>query len=642
MEKINTNISPGGGGFAILKMSTPYYIVTFLILFLIIIAYLIFFNVNLTSMPSKSQEQETATILAYLISSILVVVCVTMFLPSLAELKNIFIQIGNVMYVILFTIAAILFYTLMSKDFMTNYTKFINPIVLGLGIYAFYKSIVTDYIGKLNINYERIKMLIILACFIALTTTFYSVNPGNVAEKYFGYSLLITSVCAIFTFLYIAVLMSIPDGWATGGEAGQSGNLLSKFSPFGVYGSILFLLFLIITTSLIAYNKKSFFADGVKSSSIILLVLIISILWITMLCANLFSDSSVSANNFMDITNVGFFKKALLAIFGLILSGLFIYWITYNIENLSGKSGITHFILNIILVVIVLGLIYKTINVRLPAGNAKKNSFFTLIINTLLYIPCLVNGTFDSIGKTFVGEYNAAESGSFIMLIVAILLLVIYFKGPSLANSISSQGGKQLVNQPVYMDTQYNLGNYIELNGGSDTFDYQYAISCWFYLDAVPPNTNENYNKYTSLLNFGNKPNILYNGKENSLMITMQQKDLKDVTKNKLIDFDSEGNRIIYVNKSVLLQKWNNIIINYNGGTMDIFLNGELVKSAPEVVPYYTIDKLTIGENGGIKGGMCNVIYFRKSLSASNIYYLYSTMKGQNPPVINPESSKNI
>jgi hypothetical protein len=360
-----------------------------------------------------------------------------------------------------------------------------------------------------------------------------------------------------------------------------------------------------------------------------------------MLCANLFSDSSVT-NKFLDVANVGFYKKALLAIFGIIISGLIIYLITYNIENLSGKSGITHFLLNIILVIIVLGLIYKTINVRLPVGNAKKNAFFSLIINILLYIPCLVSGTFDSIGKTVAGEYRGTETGSIIMLIVAILLFVIYFKGPSLANSIYVQGGKQLVNQPVYTDTEYNLGNYIKLNNGSDTFDYEYAISFWVYLDAVPPNMNENYNKYTSLLNFGNKPNILYNGKENTLMITMQQKDLKDVTKNTLIDFDDEGNRIIYTNKNFLLQKWNNIIINYNGGTMDIFLNGELVKSSPGVVPHYTIDNLNIGENGGIKGGICNVIYFGKVLNSSNIYTIYNSMKDREPPVINPDSNKTI
>jgi hypothetical protein len=121
----------------------------------------------------------------------------------------------------------------------------------------------------------------------------------------------------------------------------------------------------------------------------------------------------------------------------------------------------------------------------------------------------------------------------------------------------------------------------------------------------------------------------------------MQQKNLQDVTKNKITDFDSEGNRIIYINDNMLLQKWNNLIINYNGGTLDIFLNGELVKSSIEVVPYYTFENLTIGENNGIKGGICNVVYFRRALTSQNIYYIYNTVKDITPPILN-DSNQTI
>jgi hypothetical protein len=122
----------------------------------------------------------------------------------------------------------------------------------------------------------------------------------------------------------------------------------------------------------------------------------------------------------------------------------------------------------------------------------------------------------------------------------------------------------------------------------------------------------------------------------------MEQKNLKDQTKNKLIDFDENGNRIIYTNNNFLLQKWNNIIINYNGGTMDIFLNGELVKSSIEVVPYYTYDNLVIGENTGIKGGMCNVIYFKRALNSSEIYLLYNLVKNNTPPTLSNTNETNV
>ena len=54
-----------------------------------------------------------------------------------------------------------------------------------------------------------------------------------------------------------------------------------------------------------------------------------------------------------------------------------------------------------------------------------------------------------------------------------------------------------------------------------------------------------------------------------------------------------------------------------------------------------TYDNLTIGEDDGIKGGICNVIYFKRALNSSNIFYLYNMAKGRNPPVLN-ESNTTI
>jgi len=624
----NVNLLPN------LKTPKVFYGISVLILFLIIMLFLIFFNVDLTPNTSnktfsKSQQEITANVLIILFFSLLVFGLSVIFLPNFSEVKSLFEQISNVTYVIIYTIFVILFYTMMPKNIISDYSSIINPIVICLGIFAFYKGISQNYIEKFNVNYERIKMILLFFCLITLIITFYNLNPGGISQNYFGYSLLITIIISVFAFLYILILMTMPG--EEGG--GIQKNLFSNFSSFGVYGSALFLIFLIVMTVLINVYKESIFSDQQKAGSIIVLMLIICVSWVVLLGANF-----IGVNNATSSNNI--YKKSLLILFGLVISGLIIFWLTYNIENLSGKSSITSFVLNLLLIVIILGLIYKTIYVNLPVGNSKKNSFFEIILNTMFYIPCLANGIFDWFAKIIAGPYNTNEIGSLIMLVVASLLFVAYFKIPSLFNYVSTQGGKQLVNMPVSTDSQYNLGSYQDLNG-SDNFNYQYAISCWVFIDAAPPNTNPNYNKYTSLLNFGNKPNILYNSSENTLMITMKQKDLKNISKNKLIDFDDEGNRILCKDKNFLLQKWNNIIINYNGGTMDIFLNNQLIKSSIEVVPYYTYDNLTIGENGGIKGGICNVVYFRNVLNSSNIYYLYNTVKGRTPPVLN-DSNETI
>jgi hypothetical protein len=442
----------------------------------------------------------------------------------------------------------------------------------------------------------------------------------------FEYGLVFTIILSVFTFLYLIILIT-SIGYA-------------NFSSFNLYGSISFILFLIFITIFVSIYKSNLFDNKEKTAAFMIILLIISILWSTLLSINLFDFST----NITNINKVGLFKNSLSILFGVVLSGLLIYWISYNIENLSGKSGIVSFILNLFIVILILGIIYKSINIH-PSIKNNTNAVTTSILNNLLYIPYIVSNVFDWIGKYAAGEYNAANAGSFMMLGFSIVLMLAYLKSSTLFNFISIQGGKQLVNKPVYTNTEYSLGNYQELNG-SDQFDYQYAISCWVYIDALGPNTNPNYNKFTSLLNFGDKPNILYNAKTHTLMITMQQKNLKDMTKNKLIDFDDKGNRIIYTDNNFLLQKWNNIIINYNGGTLDIFLNGKLVKSSIEVVPYYTSDNLTIGENGGIKGGICNVVYFRHALTSQNVHFLYNTVKDKTTPTLNDSNDtimvKNI
>jgi hypothetical protein len=619
------------------KTSYVFYASIMFILFLIVMLFLIIFKVKDITKPSKSDKEIMNNVFTILFFTLIVAgICITL-IPNLNAFKSLFLQISNVTYIIVYTILFILFFSMTSDDILNKYAYIITPATILLSSFIFYKSASNNYIMNFNVNYERIKTMILLFCLIAIFIVYYNVDPGRYIQKYFGYSLLITIVISIFAFLYLMIILTLPDKSTL---SSKSTNFLNNFTSFSVYGSIGFLLFLIVITIVFSTYPGGFFKNKSTSGASIILLLVICILWGTMLGANLLPETfnSSPANNTMSI-----FKRSLLVLFGIIISSLIIFWIVYNIQNLSGNSSIVSLVLNLLIVILVLGLIYKTIVVKIPSNNgsanARKNAFFTMIINTLFYIPCLFTSLFDSVGNLAAGESKESSTGSIIMLVVTILLMGVYFTTPSLINKINLQGGKPLVNKPVYTNSQYSLGTYQELNG-SDNYDYQYAISFWLFLDAVPPNTSASYSKYTSLLNFGDKPNVLYNGKNNTLMVTMQQKDL-DKSANKLTDFDENGNRILYKNENVLLQKWNNIIINYNGGIMDIFLNGELVKSDIGVVPYYTLDNLTIGEDDGIQGGICNVVYFKRALTSSNMYYLYNMVKNKSPPVLS-ESNETI
>jgi cytochrome bd-type quinol oxidase subunit 2 len=622
-----------------IKKPFAFYPIIILIVVLTIVLFLIIYKVKITGGgDSKSSEEIAQNVSIILFFVLLLFVICVILLPNFKGIKTIFEQISNVTYVIIYTIFLILFFRFLPDDTINDYAYIILPVTIILGVFMFYKSSTYSYIDKIDVNYERVKMMILFFCLITVFITYYTIDPGGYITKYFGYSSLLLIIISVFSFLYLIIVLTLPDKVKTAEKGATSSNFLSNFTNISSYGSLIFLVFLITITFVIATYPDGFFTNKDISSSAMVILIIICILWSILLGTSLFPetvDNSIASNK------MNLFKRSLLVLFGIVISGLIIGWIIYNVQHYSGQSDITSLLLNIGLTIIVLGLIYKIIVVKLPSGNSKKNAFFNLILNTVLYIPCLFSGLFDKIGKSAFTSVDKETSGGLIMIILLVILIILYFFIPNIINSINVQGGKTLVNQPVSTDVLNTLGTYQDLNESED-YDYQYALSFWVFIESTPNNmVPKLQNNKLSILNYANKPNVLYDINTKSLIITTKQKYLEKNTNNKLIDFDEDGNRILYRNSNIPLQRWNNIVLNYNGGIFDIFLNGELVKSDNGVVPYYTLDNLTVGQDNGMNGGICNVVYFRKALTTNNIFFIYNLVKNMDPPVLN-SSNKTI
>lgn len=423
--------------------------------------------------------------------------------------------------------------------------------------------------------------------------------------------------------------------------------------------TIMFTLFVLLVTLLYFYNPWGLMTN--YGGPVVFFSLFVGIIMVIMITIYQYYLANPSKANLLEKDSSplvflikGFYILGSLGVsFGLILGALLLMGVFDQDASKSNSWG--HFIFNFILFSAMLGIIYKLAN---AGGFLDKNPYYRLILNTLLYIPCIFTTIISPLFNKSETPPNPFEIK---MLILSLVLLVGYFLlvfliKPYIQKVYLKQGGKQLINQPVSTDVLTNVSSY-QLLSGNDKLNYQYAISFWFYLDAFSTT------KMAQILSYGENPSINYSSANNTLYIMVNQPDTSLIEKtihnktinntaihNKTIndielvktmpfgkEIDANGNRIIYTHPDVKLQKWNHIVLNYSGGTLDIFYNGMLVKSAIEVVPYIKFNMLTIGSNNGVSGNVANLMYFKTPLDILKINTLYVSLKNNNPPVI-PEN----
>jgi hypothetical protein len=173
-----------------------------------------------------------------------------------------------------------------------------------------------------------------------------------------------------------------------------------------------------------------------------------------------------------------------------------------------------------------------------------------------------------------------------------------------------------LLNEPVYTNKSHPL----KLNNTHRFNNYNYCLSSWVFIHQQTSGTSINSAKEISLLNFANKPNILFNVAKNMLKIKID-----------LVDDEKEDIKV----PNIPLQRWNNIIINYTGGTLDVFINSKLISSVKNILPKMgDINDMTVGHADGVSGGVCNVTYFPRPLTLSEIIILYKSLELKSPPIV--------
>lgn len=371
-------------------------------------------------------------------------------------------------------------------------------------------------------------------------------------------------------------------------------------------------------------------------------------------------DASGMAKKWEDI-----FSKMAYVMIGLSVSISIIIWMVGAIAKSQGKTTPGMYILNTLIVVGMLTILYTSLDVD---KLFKDNLYAKLIVNMILYIPCLLSDLADMV----MSEYYKMNYFTLIIVILEIIFIIAYWViFPDMVSKMYSDEGNVLINKPTSLAYLKTVGYYKKLSkstfsedgdnkmsakdiasNNNDVFlnpvngrplldpsgnpikdesgnyftptkvnTYNYSMSFWLYINPMPSYGD----KFASLLNYGNNPNVMYNPSKNDFSIFMKSPS-GDCKKSDIIP--------IYTNMNIPLQKWFNVVLNYDSGRLDVFLNAELVKTSFDVISCIQYDALNIGEDSGANAKICNLTYFQAPVDIVTIRRMYNLAKIQDTPIV--------
>ena len=168
---------------------------------------------------------------------------------------------------------------------------------------------------------------------------------------------------------------------------------------------------------------------------------------------------------------------------------------------------------------------------------------------------------------------------------------------------------------------------YVNYINGITTYNYHYAISFWLYLDTSLLTNNENLD-YGLIMDYGHNPRMIYDYESREIVMEVNLYGDKGIVNG---NTPQQNITKLYRTKKILYQKWNNFVINYNYGTMDLFINNNLVGTYKNVTPYFNgaTSELSFGDSVKVltNCGICDINYYKRPITLSKIETLYKNGK---------------
>jgi hypothetical protein len=373
-------------------------------------------------------------------------------------------------------------------------------------------------------------------------------------------------------------------------------------------------IYLIVVFYYITKSPKILYEETVLYSLIMVLPLLIGAIY---LITKTTEGASISGSVPDEITATQYVK------YGFMILGFigFIYF--FNTVSLPVYLVSGAFQLIIISMIIVgLAIVYKI----------GYNYFFKMqgwagfIVNMIFYIPCMLLDLL-----TFIkNDLSQAPKAVYVLFIIEILLVLLYLYIPKIIKSVSKtvsvSDGTLIFSEPKQINNKTNLTSYVDLQTkfvknkpvSVDVVNNKFAFSMWVYIVPIQSSYYP-YNGDATIFEFEKyHPRLIYNGSTGKFKVFFNQ--------SKYDEFEMP------------LQKWNHVVFNYTKSNVDVFVNGEILatyKNRDSNNEGLSIgDVISIGQDNGLSGGICNMVYFNRPLLGYEISTMYKINKNNDPPML--------
>ena len=588
---------------SISKLNTPIMFITFLVIIGIIMSALI----ALLFVPSYKFDDingifygKSTNIFIWMSIAFSIIGIIMIVLPAYKEFWKV---VSNMKYV-LFLLGWIMLYIMLNRYFSysaMNYYSLIGLPIFLIGSMVFFKKALSA-VDLTSYNMMRLVYSILFYLLLTIFSILLILNPGNYIYDNFFVIIILFSYAILFGFSYLTTLLRLPYQ-----------NILSMPKPTSIFSPFIITLFSIaIFLGIILYGiiskRNKLFTYNKDNLSVILKNNVSGLLFLLLFVFGalllFFTMVSYSSDNESPLTADAIKKLKFVYSTGkniglLLLMSAFVGLIVYY----AIKGTTFSIVKNISILLMILSIII--IILRNKSSIDLTNTMST--ISTISKSDVIV-----SLKNTPVYQYK--------ILMAMITIVLVYF----LYNiRIFSSEANLLVNEPIALNQPKTITDYMTLNGidkkeeADVPYNYRYALSFWVYLNSAQTSMSVD----SLILDYGGSPSITYNTKTNTLHVNVN---------------DTQ----VFEYQDMPLQKWVNVVVNFDGSSMDVFINAKLIQSVI-IIPNIQFGNLRIC-GGSLNGHICNINYYNSPITLHQITSSYNAVKYNTPPISNYLESINI